>query len=93
MATDPKLIEVISYLKNEFPGFTVTCLEKGEFESVLQLKSLDRIHIVRVQENFLKSVPMGDLGIMLADFRLAQTLRDLGDFPIVLTVNGCIFGW
>ena len=91
MSTELKLAELVSYLKDEFPGFTVTCLDNGECETVLQLRSSDQIHIVRVQEAFLERTPTNDIRVMLADFRTAQTLRDLGDFPIVVTINGCIF--
>ena len=29
---------------------------------------------------------------MLENFNVAQVLRDIGDFPIVVTNSGCIFG-
>lgn len=91
MGTETKLAEVIAYLKAEFPGFDMACLDGGEYETVLQLKSADQLHNVRVQRNFLECTPAEDIRERLADFRLAPTLRDLGNLPIAVTVNGCIF--
>ena len=91
MGADPKLSTVIAYLKAEFPGFDMVCLDDGEFEAVLQLRSSDQLHNIRVQRAFLECTPSEDIRVRLAEFRLAPTLRDLGDLPIAVTVNGCIF--
>ena len=91
MGTDPKLAEVIAYLKAQFPGFDMACLDDGEYETVLQLKSSDQRHNIRVQQAFLECTPAEDIRERLAEFRLAPTLRDLGDLPIAVTINGCIF--
>ncbi len=88
---ESKLAEVIAYLKAQFPGFDMACLDDGEYETVLQLKSSDQLHNIRVQRAFLECTPAEDIRERLAEFRLAPTLRDLGDLPIAVTVNGCIF--
>jgi hypothetical protein len=93
MDTEPKFTELTSYLEAEFPGFDLTRVEKSEFGTVLQLKSSDQVHILHVQHAFLEQTPTEDIRVTLAEFRLAPTLRDLGDFPIAVTVNGCIFGY
>lgn len=93
MDTEPKFTELISYLEAEFPGYDITRVEKGEFGTVLQLKSSEQVHIIRVQQAFLEDTPTDDIRRILAEFRLAPTLRDLGDFPITITINGCIFGY
>ena len=91
MGTDPKLAEVIAYLKAEFPGFDIACLNDGEYETVLQLKSSDQLHNIRVQRDFLECTSAEDIPVKLTEFRLAPTLRDLAHLPIAVTVNGCIF--
>lgn len=91
MSADSKLSEVIAYLKAEFPGFDIACLGGEEYETVLQLKSADQVHNVRVQQDFLECTPAEEIQVKLAEFRLGPTLRDLGDLPIAVTVNGCIF--
>jgi hypothetical protein len=92
MDTEPKLNEIISYLGTEFPGFDLIRLDGDNSETVLQLKSSNQVHFVRVQAAFLKNTPTEDVARRLSEFRLAPTLRDLGNFPIAVTVNGCIFG-
>ena len=91
MGADPKLTEVIAYLKAEFPGFDIACLNDGEYETVLQLKSSDQLHNIRVQRDFLECTSAEDIPVKLTEFRLAPTLRDLAHLPIAVTVNGCIF--
>ncbi len=91
MGADPKLSEVVDYPKAEFPGFELACLDDGEFETVLQLKLSDQLHTIRVQRDFLECTPAEDIRERLSEFRLAPTLRDLGNLPIAVTLNGCIF--
>ena len=92
MGTDAKLAEVVSFLKNEFPGFAITRTDRSGHETVLELKSAGKVHIVYLQHSFLETTPVEDIQERLTGFRLAPTLRDMGDFPIVLSINGCIFG-
>ena len=63
----------------------------GNTRLSLQLNSADQLHNIRVQRDFLECTPAEDIRVKLAEFRLAPTLRDLGDLPIAVTVNGCIF--
>jgi len=90
--TDPKLAEVISYLKREFPDFQITQAEGQGAETVFKLESAGRVHVLRLRREFLESAVIEDIHELLAGFRLAPTLRDIGEFPIVVSANGCIFG-
>jgi hypothetical protein len=87
---DPKLSEVIAYLTSEFPGYAVTWADKGDF-LVFQVASSDRVHNLHVQRTFLQSTPAEDIREHLIGFRLAPTLRDLGNLPILVTLSGCIY--
>jgi hypothetical protein len=87
---DPKLSEVIAYLTSEFPGYAVTWVDNGKF-IVLQVASSDRIHNLHVERTFLESTLAEDVRAHLIGFRLAPTLRDLGNLPIMVTPSGCIY--
>lgn len=92
MRTDPKLLQVISYLNVEFPGFSVAQSDgKNEDEIVIRLELLGQTHVAIVQQAFLDAVAIEDLHIRLEEYRLAATLRDIGEFPIIVSTSGCIF--
>jgi hypothetical protein len=91
MSTDLKLTEVISYLESEFPDFAVTRSDGPQGGAVLRLSSPAQVHIVHVEKEFLESVSTDDIQARLTEYRLASTLRDIGEFPIVVSINGCIF--
>ena len=90
ISMDPKLSEVVAYLTSEFPGYAVTSADKGEF-IIFQVASSDRVHNVHVQRTFLESTLAEDVRPYLIGFRLAPTLRDLGNLPILVTPSGCIY--
>ena len=58
---------------------------------MFKVASSDQIHKVHVQRTFLESTPVEDIRIQLTGFRLAPTLRDLGNLPILVTPSGCIY--
>ncbi len=87
---DPKLSEVIAYLTSEFPGYALTWEDKGEF-IVIQIASSNRVHNAHVQRTFLETTLAEDVRAHLVGFRLAPTLRDLGNLPILVTPSGCIY--
>lgn len=91
MSTDPKIIEITSYLESEFPGFAILRSKGANGEAVFRLSSGKDIHVVNVQQAFLESTSAADIKRRLEEFRLAGTLRDIGEFPIVVSINGCIF--
>lgn len=92
MGANPKLMQVISYLDAEFPGFSVAQSDgRNEGEIVLRLKSQDQVHVTIVQRDFLDGVALEDIHVRLEEYRLAATLRDIGEFPIILSKSGCIF--
>jgi len=91
MSTDLKLTKVISYLEAEFPGFTMTRTDGPQGAVVLRLASSAKVHVVYVEKEFLESISIDDVQARITEYRLAATLRDVGEFPIVVSNNGCIF--
>ena len=92
MGIDMKLAEVVSFLKNEFPGFAITLTDRPGPETIFELKSAGKVHVIHLQHAFLETIAVEDIQERLMGFRLAPTLRDMGAFPIIVSVNGCIFG-
>lgn len=91
--TNTKLEEVVSFLKNEFPDFEINQSDVREMETVLELTSGRKRHILRLRHELLKNTSIEDIPARLSGFRLVQTLRDLEDFPIIVSANGCVVGW
>jgi hypothetical protein len=91
MSTDLQIKEVISYLETEFPGFVVNPSVGTKGDVRFGLSSPDQEHVVFVEQRFLEGVRAEDIKAQLDEFRLAATLRDIGEFPIVISINGCIF--
>ena len=91
MSTDPKIIEITSYLEAEFPGFAIAQSKGAYGDTEFRLSSSANTHVVYVQQGFLDNTSPGEIKSRLDGFRLAGTLRDIGEFPIVVSVNGCIF--
>ena len=86
-----KLGSVMSYLRAEFPAYEIIQVGDNETEVVLQLASSSHRHVVRVQRSFVEDTPEDEIIARLLGFRLSSVLRDLGDLPVFLTTNGCIF--
>lgn len=93
LTKNAKLEEVISFLKSEFPDFTINRSDVREMETVLELTSGRKRHILRLRHELLNSTPIEDIPARLSGFRLVQTLRDMEDFPIIVSANGCVVGW
>lgn len=86
-----KLVSVMSYLRAEFPACEIIRAGENETEIVLQLVSSNHRHVIRVQRSFVEDTPTDEIIARLLSFRLSSVLRDLGDLPVFLTTNGCIF--
>ena len=82
---------VVEYLMSEFAdceiqqehqedslGFRILCEDQGYFLSVMR--------------NAIVSVEAAQIAEYFASFSVVMTLKSLGDFPVVLTESGCIFG-
>jgi len=47
---------------------------------------------LRVMDEFLEQHPPAEIKSMLESYSVAQVVRDIRDFPIIVTNSGCIFG-
>ncbi len=87
-----KLELIKAYLQAEFPEFAlVDGLEReGRGHSIQLLRERQR-HFVTVQDDFLEVNALEDIPQRLREYRLAEVLREIGEFEILLTNSGCIF--
>jgi len=53
---------------------------------------IDVIYVLRVMDEFLEQHPPAEIKSMLESYNVAQVVRDIRDFPIIVTNSGCIFG-
>jgi hypothetical protein len=86
-------LDVVSaWLSREFPGAKVELRDQDTFPSVdfLVQTSTLRYHL-RVSRTFLAARNSDQMQLALEEFSVADIMRHLGDFPITLTENGCMF--
>ncbi len=82
---------ILSYLQSEFPNFSIE--EQREAESYcFRLNCGAEQHFLRVMYTAIESSDAADIALQLEQFSVAATMRGLGDFPVVVTEYGCIFG-
>jgi len=82
---------ILSYLKAEFPDFNIE--EETEDESYcFRLISQSDTHFLRVMYSATEGVDSEEMVSLLDQYTVASTMRGLGDFPVVVTEQGCIFG-
>ncbi len=82
---------VLSYLNVEFPEFDIQ--EEEDKESYcFRLTSQSDSHFIRVMHSATESSKASEIGLQLEQYAVASTMRGLGDFPVVVTEQGCIFG-
>jgi len=82
---------VLSYLKVEFSEFDIQ--EEQEKDSYcFRLTKQSNSHFVRVMYTATQSSEASEIGQQLEQYAVASTMRGLGDFPVVVTEQGCIFG-
>jgi len=82
---------VLSYLKVEFSEFDIQ--EEQEKDSYcFRLTKQSDSHFVRVMYSATQSIEASEIGPQLEQYAVASTMRGLGDFPVVVTEQGCMFG-
>ena len=82
---------VLTYLKIEFPEFDIQ--EQQDKESYcFRLASQSESHFIRVMYSATQSNEASEIGPQLEQYAVASTMRGLGDFPVVVTEQGCMFG-
>jgi hypothetical protein len=82
---------VLSYLKVEFAEFDIQ--EEQEKDSYcFRLTKQSDTHFIRVMYSATESSEASEIGPLLEQYAVASTMRGLGDFPVVVTEQGCMFG-
>ena len=82
---------VLSYLKAEFAEFDIQ--EEQDKESYcFRLTKQSDSHFIRVMYSATQSTEASEIGPQLEQYAVASTMRGLGDFPVVVTEQGCMFG-
>lgn len=82
---------ILDYLQSEFPDFQIE--EQEESESYcFRLNLESNTHFLRVMFSATIGSDAKQMLILLDQYTVASTMRGLGDFPVVVTEQGCMFG-
>ncbi len=82
---------ILNYLQTEFPDFSIE--EQLEEESYcFRLVRQSNTHFLRVMYSATEGNSPIELSMQLEQYCVASTMRGLGEFPVVVTEQGCIFG-
>ena len=84
---------VLEYISEHFPNASVEEWEHEKNES-LNFNILDNEtnFVLRVMDECFENQQVADIKPMLESFNVAQVVRDIRDFPVIVTNSGCIFG-
>lgn len=84
---------ILEYISEHFPNATVEEWEHEKKESLnFNIQENDVIYVLRVMYECFEDKQVADIVSMLESFNVAQVVRDIRDFPIIVTNSGCIFG-
>jgi len=84
---------ILDYISTNFPGATVEQWEHEKKESLnFNILENEKTFVLRVMHECLVDINVSEVEQLLENYNAAQVLRDIGDFPIVVTNMGCIFG-
>ncbi len=84
---------ILDYISKQFPDATVEVWEHEKKESLnFNILENERSFVLRVMHECLADIEVSEVEHLLTNYNVAQVLRDVGDFPIVVTNMGCIFG-
>ena len=84
---------ILNYISKHFPGATVEEWEHEKKESLnFNILENEKKFVLRVMHECLVDIEVNEVEPLLENYNAAQVLRDIGDFPIVVTNMWCIFG-
>ena len=84
---------IVEYIEQHFPNAAIEQWEHEQRESInFKILEGEKIYVLRVMTECLIDLSASEVNIMLANYNVAQIIRDVGDFPVVVTNYGCIFG-
>lgn len=82
---------ILEYLGDEFPAYTIH-EETQEDSYCFKLEGDSRAYFLRVMFSAVASDDEKSIAMLLTQYAAADTMRGLGDFPVVVTDQGCMFG-
>jgi len=84
---------VIDYIDQHFSDASIEQWEHEKNESLnFNIIENDTTYTLRVMDECLETIQVNEVNELLTSFNVAQVMRDIRDFPIVVTNSGCIFG-
>lgn len=82
---------LIEYLKEEFHGAQIGEVADDKSYS-FSIEADGQSYFLRVMFESVAELSVDMVSDMMQSFSVSQTMRSLGDFPVVVTQSGCIFG-
>ena len=82
---------ILEYLNREFPSYEI--VEQAQDDSYcFKLEGKSSNHFLRVMFSAILVDEDQSITVLLNQYAAADTMRGLGDFPVVVTEQGCMFG-
>ena len=83
--------QILTYLQQEFPSADIS--EENQDDSYgFRVKDNTSSYFLRVMFDAIQTNGFVSVTEMLEQYAPANTMRGLGDFPVVVTEQGCMFG-
>jgi hypothetical protein len=82
---------LLGYLSAEFKGANIKEVTDDQSYSFSVMSDGQR-YFLRVMLDSVSDLTADDIVETMQSFSVSQTMRNLGDFPVVVTESGCIFG-
>ena len=94
MSHDTDIVSSIQeYLATNFVEASIEQWEHEKQESInFNVTEKTNTYVLRVMNESIEGLQASEVKTMLENYNAAQIMRDIGDFPIVVTKSGCIFG-
>ena len=83
--------QILAYLQQEFPNADI-CEESQDDSYGFRVKEQSNSYYLRVMFDAVQTNGFASVTEMLEQYAPANTMRGLGDFPVVVTEQGCMFG-
>ena len=84
---------VIEYINEHFSSPNIEQWKHEKNESLnFNIDENDITFTLRIMDECLWDIEVSEVKELLANYNVAQVMRDIRDFPIVVTNSGCIFG-
>ena len=94
MSHDIDIVNSIQeYLAANFADASIEQWEHEKQESInFNVTENATTYVLRVMNESIEGLDANEVKTMLENYNAAQVMRDIGDFPIVVTKSGPIFG-